>query len=220
MRGELMSNQAEAGADSGPGPSDGSANSEGLSQANPPLHPTQLEKQDKDAMAQTGIVGIDDSTRTVQIVAGSRIFGTTDPHAINVLLEQVLAVTPKNGEYSLENLKWSVATAQGIGPRNALEGLLVAQMIGVHNLAMACLRRASIKEQTQERIDANVHRAVRLLRTFTSQMEALNRNRGKISQQMVVGNVNVNEGGQAIVGAVRHDGTGKASPEDDTDKVQ
>lgn len=113
MRRELMSNQAEAGADSGPGPSDGSANSEGLSQANPPLHPTQLEKQDKDAMAQTGIVGIDDSTRTVQIVAGSRIFGTTDPHAINVLLEQVLAVTPKNGEYSLENLKWSVATAPG-----------------------------------------------------------------------------------------------------------
>ena len=58
--------------------------------------------------------------------------------------------------------------------------------------------------QTPEGVDSNVHRAVRLLRTFTSQMEALNRNRGKVSQQMVVGNVNVNEGGQAIVGSVEH----------------
>jgi len=37
---------------------------------------------------------------------------------------------------------------------------------------------------------------------------------------MVVGNVNVNEGGQAIVGPVRQDGRGKASTEDDADKVE
>ena len=69
-------------------------------------------------------------------------------------------------------------------------------------------------------MDANILRATKLLRTFTTQMEALNRHRGKVGQPMVVGNVNVNEGGQAIVGAVRHDGSGKASTEDDTDKVQ
>ena len=154
------------------------------------------------------------------MIAGSRIFGTTDPHAINFLLEQVLAVTPKNGEYSLENLKWSVATAQGIGPRNAVEGLLAVQMIGVHNLAMECLKLASIKQQTQEGIDVNVHRAVRLLRTFTSQVEALNRNQGRISQQMVVGNVNVNDGGQAIVGSVEHHGTKEASSDNDTKRDQ
>ena len=51
-------------------------------------------------------------------------------------------------------------------------------------------------------VDANVNRAVRLLRTFTAQMEGLNRHRGKGGQQMVVGNVNVNDGGQAIVGTV------------------
>ncbi len=49
-------------------------------------------------------------------------------------------------------------------------------------------------------------------------MEALNRHRGKIGQPMVVGNVNVNDGGQAIVGAVSHDGRGKASAEDDSKK--
>jgi hypothetical protein len=51
-------------------------------------------------------------------------------------------------------------------------------------------------------------------------MEALNRHRGKLGQPTLVGNVNVNEGGQAIVGAVRHDGRGKAFTKDDADKVQ
>jgi hypothetical protein len=46
-------------------------------------------------------------------------------------------------------------------------------------------------------------------------MEALNRNRGKISPQTVVGNVNVNKGGQAIVGTVEHRGSGKVSTKDD-----
>ncbi len=67
-------------------------------------------------------------------------------------------------------------------------------------------------------IDASVNQAVRLLRTFTSQMEALNRHRGKVGEPVVVGNVNVNDGGQAIVGAVSHDGRRKASTNDDTEK--
>jgi len=54
---------------------------------------------------------------------------------------------------------------------------------------------------------------------LTTQMEALNRHRGKVGQPMVVGNVNVNEGGQAIVGPVSHDGRGKASPKDAPDKA-
>ncbi len=69
-------------------------------------------------------------------------------------------------------------------------------------------------------IDANINSATKLLRTFTTQMEALNRHRGKVGQQMVVGNVNVNEGGQAVVGQVSHDGRGKASTEDDADKAK
>jgi len=124
------------------------------------------------------------------------------------------------GKTDLQKLKYVLATINGIGPKDELEGLLAVQMIGVHSLAVECLRRASLKEQTPEGLDANNHRATKLLRTFTAQMEALNRHRGKVGQPMVVGNVNVNEGGQAIVGAVRHDGSRKASTENDTDKVE
>ena len=87
-------------------------------------------------------------------------------------------------------------------------------MIGVHDLAMECLKRASLQGQTFEGMDANVNRAVRLLRTFTSQMEAFKPCLGRGSgQQMVVGNVNVNDGGQAIVGPVSPAGRRKALTE-------
>ncbi len=67
-------------------------------------------------------------------------------------------------------------------------------------------------------MDANINHATKLTRTYTAQMEALNRHRGKVGQQMLVGNVNVNEGGQAIVGPVSRTGPGKAPSEDDADK--
>ena len=54
-------------------------------------------------------------------------------------------------------------------------------MMGVHNLAMECLMRASSEKQTIEGVDANINRATKLLRTFTTQMEPLNRHRGKVS---------------------------------------
>jgi hypothetical protein len=44
--------------------------------------------------------------------------------------------------------------------------------------------------------------AVKLSRTFAIQMEALNRYRGKGQQTVTVEQVNVNSGGQAIVGAI------------------
>jgi hypothetical protein len=120
-----------------------------------------------------------------------------------------------NQLFAVEYSDTLLATVHGIAPRDALEGLLAVQKIGVHNLAMECLRRASLKGQTFEGMDANVNRAVRLLRTFTSQMEALNRHRGRVGQSMVVGNVNVNDGGQAVVGLVSPSRREKASKQDD-----
>jgi hypothetical protein len=50
------------------------------------------------------------------------------------------------------------------------------------------------------------------MRTFTGQVEALNRGRGKgIIQRVVVERVNVEPGGQAVVGAVTTTGRGAGS---------
>ena len=55
--------------------------------------------------------------------------------------------------------------------------------------------------------------AMKLTRMLPMQMEALNRHRGKIPNPLIVGNVNVNDGGQAIVGSVNHQAPGKVSDE-------
>jgi hypothetical protein len=199
--------------------SDASSN---LSKPEPESLPTGLQNKSKEGIAadNTFVVEVDSSTNKV-IVNNLRIFGTNNPDSTNALVQQVFAVAGAvNGKHDLQNMKYALSTINGIGPKDELEGLLAVQMMGVHNLAVECLRLASLKGQTPEGMDANINSATKLLRTFTTQMEALNRHRGKLGQSMVVGNVNVNEGGQAIVGAVRHDGSRKASTEDDTDKVQ
>jgi hypothetical protein len=197
-------------------------NTDGLSNSAPQSRSTKLEKQGKDAITQTTTpqVEIDTSDGVVRVRKGARIFGTNNQDSIHALLDQLFNVT-LNGKFDPQNLKGSIALIEGsdgIAPRNAIEGLLSVQMVGVHNLAMEYLKRAGLPNQTPEGIDANVHRAVRLLRTFTSQIEALNRNRGKISQQVVVGNVNVNDGGQAIVGSVESRNQGKAPSKNGTKK--
>ena len=57
--------------------------------------------------------------------------------------------------------------------------------------------------------EKSINQGVRLLQTFTAQMEALQKYRGKSTQQKVtVEHVHVHQGGQAIVGAVNHQGGG------------
>jgi hypothetical protein len=66
-----------------------------------------------------------------------------------------------------------------IKPEGSLQSMLAVQMIGVHNSALNFLRRATDENQTFEGADANVQRAVRLLRLFNEQLQALASLRGK-----------------------------------------
>jgi hypothetical protein len=96
-----------------------------------------------------------------------------------------------------------MAAMAGINPRDEIEGMLAAQMVAVHNASMECLRRAMLTEQTFEGRRENLNQANKLARTFTAQMEALIRYRGKGQQKMTVEHVHIHEGGQAIVGNIQ-----------------
>jgi hypothetical protein len=94
-----------------------------------------------------------------------------------------------------------------IAPRDPLEGMLAAQMIVVHDAALECFRRAHLPEQTFEGRQAALGQASRLVRSYTTLLEALDRHRGKGQPQVVrVERVTVEAGGQAIVGAVSQGG--------------
>jgi hypothetical protein len=195
-----------------PQPNKSSPN-DSLSKAEPASLQTAQKKNE-------GIVEVDGPAKSISFKR-KRIFGTNNEDVTRALAQQVLNFIPTvAGKLDSRNSKWALTTLSEIGPKDELERLLAVQMIGVHRLAAECLMRASREGQTPYGIDANINRATKLLRTFTAQMDALNRHRGKVSQQVLVGNVNVNEGGQAIVGSVSRDGREKASTKDDTNKVE
>jgi hypothetical protein len=145
----------------------------------------------------------------LRAVKMSEAFGTADHDLSNYLLAQVAGTfegtvssdgTDTKAVVAATNM--AMAILNGIQPQNEIEAMLVVQMIGVHNVAMAAIRRGMLKDQTFVGIQANADRATKMLRTFAVQMEALKKYRTGGQQKTIVENVNVNEGGQAIVGTV------------------
>jgi hypothetical protein len=95
----------------------------------------------------------------------------------------------------------ALTAISGIGARDETEGMLATQMIATHAAAIRALRRLKGSETIAQQ-NSNGNLAVKLLRTFTMQIEVLQRYRGKGQQKVTVEHVNVNAGGQAIVGVV------------------
>ena len=105
----------------------------------------------------------------------------------------------------LENMK-------NIKPKDHIEGMLAAQMITTHNMIMQCFRRTvGMFDDGQFDVlkigNDTLNLANKLMRTYTMQMEALNRYRGKGQQKMTVEHVHINSGGQAIIGNVTKNDT-------------
>lgn len=89
-----------------------------------------------------------------------------------------------------------------IKPTDATESMLAAQMIGTHEAAMECLRRASLPEQNVIGLELSLKHAEKLMTLYTQQLAALDKHRGKGQQKITVERVTVQSGGQAIVGNI------------------
>lgn len=100
-----------------------------------------------------------------------------------------------------ETLVQIITELKGIEPKDQIEGMLAAQMIATHHATMDCFRIVAQNRQL-DIINPMLCYANKLSRTFTMQMEALNRYRGKGGQKMTVEHVHINSGGQAIIGNI------------------
>lgn len=90
---------------------------------------------------------------------------------------------------------------EGISPKNQIEGMLAAQMIATHHAAMESFKIAATA-QTLEIKNNAINCANKLVRSYTLQMDALNRYRSKGQQKITVEHVSINSGGKAIIGNV------------------
>ena len=141
----------------------------------------------------------------------SAAFGTANCETASLLASQSIraAMPDPDAEPNMSAINGAIALVHGIRPTDEVEGMLATQMVATHSAAMECLKRAQLYEQTFEGRKQNLNFATKLLRTYTAQMEALNRHRGKGQQKMTVEHVHVHDGGQAIVGNVSKGGGGE-----------
>jgi len=117
------------------------------------------------------------------------------------VLSDVVNSATHGGLVDQHAVNFALAMIDGIQPRDELETLLAIQMAAVHAATITFARRLNNVETIPQQDSAE--RALnKLARTFTTQMETLKRYRSGGKQTVVVQHVNVNNGGQAIVGTI------------------
>ena len=136
-----------------------------------------------------------------------KVIGGSNGDAFNNILANQAAQTVwlhrSDPEERIERTRQSTLDVLlGIGPRDEMEGMLGAQMLGTHNAAMECFRRAMIEDQSFEARRENLNLANKLSRTYTMLVATLDHHRGKGQQKVTVEHVHVHPGGQAIVGTI------------------
>jgi hypothetical protein len=119
------------------------------------------------------------------------------------LLDQVAQVaSAKKGEVDKTAINEMISLLAGIKPRDNIEAMLATQMVATHKLAMDCASSAHMKGQPVKIADMKINQATKLTRSFTAQMVALDKYRGKGQQKMTVEHIHINDGGQAVIGSV------------------
>ncbi|HEV7821426.1 MAG TPA: hypothetical protein VGO84_09610 [Burkholderiales bacterium] len=133
------------------------------------------------------------------LMAGA--FGVADRDAMYGMLGQLVRASMKGRKPDVLNLAFMISMVESIKPRDAVEAMLVAQMVSVHVMAMQCAYRlASTNDFARQ--DSAARALGRLTRTFPAQIEALTRYRNNGAPGITVQNVSVGDGGKAIVGNV------------------
>jgi hypothetical protein len=129
--------------------------------------------------------------------------GTRSPDLFFGLVHQAAnAVAPKGRNPDENGIKFIFAFIQENKPRDAIEATLLTQMGGTHLAAMRFANRLTHAE-TVEELEIAERALTKLMRTFAMQVEAFQRYRNRGEAQVIVQNVSVSDGGQAIVGNVR-----------------
>jgi len=169
--------------------------------------PIKFKSMESDSQNPT--IALKDPDDPLVSVKMFEALGTPDSEFQSHLLDQVIqtfkgTVSRDGADYDkvAAAANNAMAILSGIHPQDEIEGMLAVQMISTHNLAMDAMQRAMLGGQTFEGRKANTAHATKMLKMFIMQVETLRKYRTGVPQKMIVGRVNVSEGGQAIVGTV------------------
>jgi hypothetical protein len=141
----------------------------------------------------------------------STTFGTSDPDVVNRLLAQVTGALQPDPSKPIDPVTTSKALAlvREIGPTDALEAMIATLILSTQTAAHDAMRRAARFDEHRGPHQSWLALGLKAARTSAQLIECLNKLRGKgTTQHVVVERVNVEYGGQAVVGAVATSKTG------------
>ena len=128
-----------------------------------------------------------------------KALGTSSSAFVNASLFQLQgAARLPGGGISEVALNAALALIQAVAPKDEVEAALAVQMAATHSAAMMILVRLGGGHGGERRVAA----LGRLMRAYTHQVETLWRLRHGGEQLIRIERVDVNDGGQAIIGNV------------------
>ncbi|TDT74745.1 hypothetical protein BDE40_1461 [Litoreibacter halocynthiae] len=149
----------------------------------------------------------DQRSLSIEEVEGSRVISKAVGHTQTVagLIKQLATLGSYGKAVDEDATNFVLGYVEAMKPRDATEALLLAQMGAAHQATMMMARRLNHVENIPQQ-DAAERALNKLARTFSTQVETLKRYRSTGKQVVRVERVNVESGGQAIVGDVSHGG--------------
>lgn len=136
----------------------------------------------------------------------TRLMNTQTHQAASGLMGTALNALGRSGDNYRDMMTAMLAELK---PRDPVEAMLITQMTATH-VAMTSLSQKTVDTQSGYQVREALERSMtRLSRTYIAQMDALKKYRAKAQQTVRVERVNVESGGQAIVGNVRTGGQGE-----------
>lgn len=163
-----------------------------------------MELKFKDGVLQITFTHADPDLAQILLMAD---LGTCDPNFMAGVQSQVAAIGAHGRNIDEGASNFLLSVVRGVQPRDELESMLAVQMGAIHQATMMMARRLNHVHNIAQQ-DAAERALNKLARTYATQMEALKRYRTGGQQKVTVEHVTVNQGGQAIVGAVSHGGRG------------
>ena len=167
-------------------------------------------KQNDEKPRKLGVYmsGSREKGQTVEIAhenAIKEIFGSEYPEMCEGLLGHCLKVLKgdeSSDDYPANDERlFLLSTIAEIKPRDAFERMLSVQMVAAH-VAMIRSGRWLANSERVDQVQAHYNGYTKLARAYVAQMEALRKHRTGGRQTVTVQHVNVQDGGQAIVGNV------------------
>jgi len=116
-------------------------------------------------------------------------------------LRSVLAALPIDLQ-SAEEIERVFATFHSMNPRDEVEGMLIAQMTINQLLIKQLLPTLVHRNQSENGMQLGTSRVNKLMTLYCRQVDTLKRYRDGGKQTIQIQHVNVNDGGQAVVGNV------------------